>query len=313
MFFFLPIGMNYRTERFPLVTFSLIGLNTLIYLISLYFHFSTDGESDWWIMRHLWLVPAKSYLWMYLTSMFVHEGFFHLFGNMLFLFLFGSCVEDMIGRLRFAIFYLVSGFVAEMAYIGTSPLHFMSTIPMGGASGAISGCMSMYLLLRADIDIEIAYVIWFGFFRAGKFEVPAWMFVPFWFFRDLISLVLQMGHYTRGSGIAVGAHVGGFLGGLLLLAVYKRLVQPHEPAAEEPELILDPTPAVAAAMDAQQMASGETPTIFLHDGQEQTGPFTLSQIQVKLRRGDIRRDTLYWSEGMTDWQSVTDLAGSPLA
>src|SRR5690349_10565543 len=99
MFIVLPVGMNYRTERgLPIVTLSLIGVNTLIYLISVVFFFATQGDSKVWEMQNLWLVPAVSYPWMYLTSMFVHANIFHLLGNMIFLFLFGCCVEDIIGR-----------------------------------------------------------------------------------------------------------------------------------------------------------------------------------------------------------------------
>lgn len=314
MFFFLPIGMNYRTERLPIITFCLIGLNTLVYLVSLFFFFKTDGDSDWWIMHHLWLIPSKSYWWTYLTSMFVHAGFFHLFFNMLFLFLFGSCVEDMIGRLRFAIFYLVAGFVAEIVFIGTSPVHFFSKIPMCGASGAISGCMAMYLMLRADLEIEFFYFIWLFYVRAGRFELPAWMAIVFWFLKDLIYTLINLGSHEDRGGVAHGDHVGGFLAGLALLAAYKYLVQPREKTDEPPALIIDPATAVAAAYDAREMTAGpgETPSIYVHDGTEQTGPFTLSQIQAMLRRGDIGREAQYWSEGMSDWQSVVELAGSPL-
>jgi membrane associated rhomboid family serine protease len=310
MFFFLPIGMNYRTERLPLVTFSLIGLNTLIYLVSLFFYFRTDGDSDLWILHHFWLIPAKSYIWTYLTSMFVHAGFLHLFGNMLFLFLFGSCVEDMIGRLRFAVFYLVAGVVAEMFFIATDPQHFYSRIPMGGASGAITGCMAMYLMLRADIDIEFGYFIWlFVFVRAGKFEMPAWMAIVFWFLRDLIYTVIGLNNHSAHDGVAHGDHVGGFLAGLGLMAIYKFLAKPREEAAKGPDLFFDLAPAVAAARRSQEMPSTETPTIYLHDGNEQSGPFTLSQIQVKLQRGEVGREASYWSEGMNNWESVVDLAG----
>jgi len=100
MFFFLPVGMNYRTERYPVVTLSLIAINTLIWLISFICAICTDGDSQYWVYTHLWLIPAESHFWMYLTHMFVHSGFFHLAGNMVFLFLFGSCVEDVAGGLH---------------------------------------------------------------------------------------------------------------------------------------------------------------------------------------------------------------------
>ena len=312
MFIAIPVGMNYRTERLPVVTFSLIGINTLVWLVSLICSFSTQGESNDWIYDHLWLIPSQSYLWMYLTSMFVHAGIFHLLGNMIFLFLFGSCVEDIIGRLRFVIFYLAGGLVAEFVFIAMSPEHFMSVRPMGGASGAISACMGMYLLLRAGADIEFKYFFWFIYVRAGEFEIPAWMAITFWFGKDLFWALLGM-NSKSGGGVAFGAHVGGFLGGFALIAVYKWIVKPRENSESEPDLIIDPVPAlIAASAERQKVSMNETPTIFLHNGSEQSGPFTLAQIQSKLSCGEITRDAQYWSEGLTEWQSVLDLASHPL-
>ena len=312
MFIAIPVGMNYRTERPPLVTLSLIGINTLVYLVSLICFFNTHGESNLWIYQHLWLIPSQSFLWTYLTSMFVHAGIFHLLGNMIFLFLFGSCVEDIIGRLRFVIFYLVGGLVAEFVYIAMSPDHFVSIHPMGGASGAISACMGMYLLLRAGADIEFKYFFWFFFIymRAGEFEIPAWVAITFWFAKDLLWAVLGMTLNQRGGSVAFGAHVGGFLGGLALVAIYKWMVQPRETEAEQPDLIIDPVPVAAAVQPAP--ATSETPTIFLHDGTEQTGPFTLSQVQAMLQCGSVSRDAFYWSDGMSEWQSVMELCGHPI-
>jgi membrane associated rhomboid family serine protease len=318
MFIAIPVGMNYRTERYPLVTLSLIGINTLVWLVTLICFFSTDGESDKWITAHLWLVPAQSFLWMYVTSMFVHAGFFHLLGNMIFLFLFGACVEDIIGRLRFAIFYLVAGLVAELVYIAMSPGHFSSPMPMGGASGAISGCMGMYLLLRAEADIEFKYFIWlfFVYVRAGEFEIPAWMAISFWFLKDLLWAVLGMVSPHPGGGTAFGAHVGGFLGGLALIYFYKLIEQRQEQVEGKTDLIIDPTQAMLSAAAAQkisEISTSELPTIFLHDGIAQTGPFTLTQVQAMLQRGAIGRDASYWSEGMSDWENVAELSSQPLA
>jgi membrane associated rhomboid family serine protease len=314
MFIAVPVGMNYRTERLPLVTLSLISINTLVYLVSLVCFFSTDGASDDWIMQHLWLIPVQSHLWMYLTSMFVHAGFFHLIGNMIFLFLFGSCVEDIIGRLRFAIYYLAGGLVAEFAYVAMTPEHFVSTVPMGGASGAISACMGMYLLLRADADIEFKYFAWwfFIYMRAGEFEVPAWMAIIFYFAIDLIGAVVGM-FSEHGSGVAFGAHVGGFLGGLGLVAFYNWKVRSREPADESDDRIIKPERIRVAVPPRSVVSAPETPTIFLHDGMEQSGPFTLTQVQAKLRQGEINHDARYWSEGMDDWQDVVELSDQPIA
>ena len=315
MFIAVPVGMNYRTERFPLVTLSLIGLNTLVWLVSTICRFSTDGESEVWILKHLWLVPAQSYPWMYLTSMFVHAGIFHLAGNMIFLFLFGSCVEDIIGRLRFIIFYLAGGLVAQFVYIAMSPEHFASSIPMGGASGAISACMGMYLLLHADVGIEFKYLFWFFFiyFRAGEFEIPAWVAITFYFVMDLLGALLGMASRHGGGGVAFGAHIGGFLGGLALIAVYKWMARPREAESAPPGLIIDPATILAASgVQASSIAAtSETPTIFLHYRARQTGPFTLSQVQAMLHCGDIEHDAIYWSEGMSRWESVVDLSDQP--
>ena len=316
MFFIIPVGMNYRTERLPLVTFSLIGLNTLVWLISLVCFFATEGDSQTWIMEHLWLMPANFTVYSCFTSLFVHAGFFHLAGNMIYLFLFGACVEDIIGRWRFLIFYLVSGIVAEFVFVAMTPDHFATTIPMGGASGAISGAMGMYLLLRANADIEFKYFIWFLVIKAGEFEIPAWVAIVFYFGMNLLWAVVEMFSEHTGGGTAFADHVGGFLTGLALVAAWKWIAKKHEAEPEDatPRLIIDPAKILAAtAMAPAAVATNETPTIYLHDGAQQTGPFTLSQVQAMLHRGDFSRDGHYWSEGMADWQSVVDLSDQPLA
>ena len=313
MFIAIPVGMNYRTERLPLVTLSLIGINTLVYLVSLFFFFRTDGESELWIYQNLWLIPEQSFWWSYLTSMFVHAGIFHLLGNMIFLFLFGSCVEVLIGRARFAVFYLLSGLAAELVYIAMLPGHFHSTIYFGGASGAISGCMGMYLLLRASAEIELKYFFWFFVIKAGEFEVPAWVAISFWFGKDLLSAALDMAYGHKGGGVAFGAHVGGTLGGLALISITQWIDRARAAAETEdtkPGLILDPTKFLVPAKisDQPHPVGNETPTIFIYNGIAETGPFTLTQIQRKLMHGEINRDAQYWSEGMTEWQSVVELS-----
>jgi hypothetical protein len=207
--------------------------------------------------------------------------------------------------------------VAELVYIAMSPEHFASMIPMGGASGAISACMGMYLLLRASADIEFKYFLWFLVIKAGEFEIPAWVAITFWFLKDLLWAVLGMTSKHNHGGVAFGAHVGGFLGGLAMISIYKWIIRARE--TDEPEtassrLIIDPTKIIMApnAPIPVLAATSETPTIFLFDGSEQTGPFTLTQVQTKLHHGEINRDAQYWSEGMTEWQSVLELAGSPL-
>jgi len=116
----------------------------------------------------------------------------------------------------------------------------------------------------------------------------------------------------NGGGVAFGAHVGGFLGGFAMIAVYKWIVKPRENSGEKLDLIIDLASILVAAVARREPAASEIPAIFLHEAGEQSGPFTLSQIQARLLRGAIGRDALYWSEGMSEWQSVLDLAGNPL-
>jgi membrane associated rhomboid family serine protease len=311
MLIILPVGMNYRAQRWPVVTFSLIGLNTLIYLVSLVYFFNTQGESDIWIMQHFWLIPSDSVWFTYLTSMFVHAGFLHLLGNMIFLFLFGACVEDIIGRWWFLLFYLLGGLAAELTYIAMTPEHFASEIPMGGASGAISTCMGIYLLLRANADIEFKYFFWLIYIRAGGFETPAWIAITFWFLKDLVFAVLGFVNQNSGGGVAFGAHVGGFLAGLGMVAIWKLIGRRR--AGETSEEIISPVAAVPTrAAVYRKIPAAETPTIYLHENGAQSGPFTLSQVQSWLSQNSLAPEALYWSEGMADWQSVSDLAGHPM-
>ena len=315
MFVFIPTGMNYRTDRMPVVTLTLIGINTLVYVVGLICFLATQGESEEWVMANLWLIPAQSYFWTYLTSMFVHAGLFHLLGNMIFLFLFGCCVEDIVGRLKFLIFYLIGGLVAQFMFIAMSPDHFSDIVPMGGASGAICACMGMYVMLRAGADIEFKYFVWlFIYIRAGEFTVPAWVAIGFYFLSNLLWAIVGMAASGEHGGVAFGAHVGGFLAGFAIIAIYKWFGGGKK-VEEENETETGPIINSREIMAAKQItvsrpqATGETPSIFLHDGLNQTGPFTLSQIESGLRNGTISRDIVYWSEGMADWQGVSELAG----
>ncbi len=303
--------MNYRTERWPVVTLSLIAINTLVWLISLICNITTDGAADEWIMTHLWLAPATSPWYAWLTSMFVHAGFMHLLGNMLYLFLFGCCAEDLIGRGWFLLYYLLGGFISELAFIAVSPLHFASDIPSGGASGAISTCLGMYLLLRPAAEIEFKYFFFFWFmvftFRSGEFEVPAWMAIGFWFLEDVAHMIWNIYFPSHGGGVAFGAHVGGLLAGLAFIGLSK-LAAKKNAGSNPSTCLLSPEEIQAAAGLNQAPTSLEIPTIFLSENAVQSGPFTLTQIQGRLARHELDAETLYWSEGMTEWGNVKDLA-----
>lgn len=145
------------------------------------------------------------------TSMFLHGGWFHLVGNLWFLWIFGNNVEDSMGHLRFLVFYVLTGVTAALAHVALDPA---STIPMVGASGAISAVMGAYLVLypRARVDT----LFWFVVF-VRVVPLPAWVLLGYWFLIQLVST----GAAGGGGGVAYAAHVGGFVAGVLLIGLFR--------------------------------------------------------------------------------------------
>jgi membrane associated rhomboid family serine protease len=320
MFFLLPVGVDYRARRYPVVTFTLMGICVLVYLMTLAVELAKGPEVLEWVVDNLWLIPAQSHWWTYLSSLFVHEGFFHLAGNMVYLFLFGSCIEDAIGRPRFVTFYLVCGLVSEFTHVAIAPGHFASEIPLGGASGAISGCIGGFLILFLRTKIEFKWVV-FLFFRFwnGEFFLPAWLVISFWFLSDLAGMVLSMGDKEQADGIAFGAHVGGTICGLALIALEKlfRGPLPAEEEEEEQDVVVRPMQPQTATratrgpirvqLKTAAAAVAEAPPVYLFIDQIQRGPFTPAQIQQMFCDDTIPLDALYWQEGMGDWRSAQEL------
>lgn len=148
-----------------------------------------------------------------LTSMFLHLGWLHLIGNMLYLWIYGDNVEDSMGRVRFLIFYLLCGVVAALAQALPDP-H--STTPMIGASGAISGVLGAYLLLFPHARISVLIPI--GFFLYPT-QLRASIVLAWWFVLQFVSSAIAAG---GSGGVAFRAHVGGFVAGLALVALFKR-------------------------------------------------------------------------------------------
>lgn len=148
-----------------------------------------------------------------LTSMFMHGGWMHLLGNMLFLWVFGNNIEDSMGHLRFLVFYLVCGLAATFTHIYFSPA---SNLPMVGASGAISGIMGAYILLYPGARVR-TYFPPFFFFR-----IRAVFFLLLWFVLQLFSALGTPGVGEEEGGVAVWAHIGGFVAGLLLIKAFDR-------------------------------------------------------------------------------------------
>ncbi|MFO0967725.1 MAG: rhomboid family intramembrane serine protease [Gemmataceae bacterium] len=155
--------------------------------------------------------PVSVYLTL-LTSMFMHGGWAHLLGNMLFLWIFGDNVEDYLGHVVYLVFYLTCGILASLAHVGSTFLFHMSPfIPSLGASGAISGVLGGYLLLYPHKPVT---VIMLRFLTT----VPAWVAIGMWFLFQIIESLGVFG--GQPTGVAYGAHIGGFVAGLALVRVF---------------------------------------------------------------------------------------------
>jgi len=204
---FIPLKDENPTSRFPYITVFFIALNILIFLYQFfspqglqYYVFKIDSQEP--VSR---LLPPLALM----ASMFLHGGFLHLFGNMLYLWIFGNNIEDFLGSFRFIFFYLLSGLGASLTHI---VFHPNSQVPMIGASGAIAGVLGAYLILYPRARV-LSFVFLFFFIRI--LPVPAFFLLGIWF----IAQVLNVG---LGGGVAWFAHIGGFLIGIALIKIYTR-------------------------------------------------------------------------------------------
>jgi membrane associated rhomboid family serine protease len=152
-----------------------------------------------------------------LTSMFLHGGWGHLLGNCLFFWVFGNNVEDSMGRLRFVIFYLLCGLIAAGAHVAVDPT---SPVPTVGASGAISGVLGAYLVLYPRVRVNLLVPI---FFILRIIPVPAWVVLIYWFVLQVITGLPQLSPLRRdvSGGVAVWAHIGGFVAGMVLIKLFE--------------------------------------------------------------------------------------------
>ncbi|MEP6782396.1 MAG: rhomboid family intramembrane serine protease [Acidobacteriota bacterium] len=209
----IPLRDVIPSRTRPGVTITLIALNVGVYL----FGFTLPRESREAFIYAFGLVPAYFSIVSVFTSMFVHGGFMHLAGNMLFLWIFGDNVEDRVGHGRFVAFYLMCGFAAAVAQ---TVLNRSSLVPMVGASGAIAGVMGAYLVLYPHSRILMLFP-----FPVFVFELPAVVFLVIWFFVQFLNGINQLPLFERDAisgGVAFWAHVMGFVSGVLLVLVMKR-------------------------------------------------------------------------------------------
>lgn len=232
----MPIGTEEAVSRhhYPYVTVTLVGLNSLVFLVELLVLFMGGEEALNAFVVALGVTPAAvtgnqigpvpAYLTL-LTSMFVHSGLTHIGFNMIYLLAFGDNVEDRLGRWRYLVFYLLSGLAAAFAQIAIDPA---SHVPSVGASGAIAGVLSGYLLLFPKGTVRM-------FLFLGPFtritRIPATLFLGFWFFTQFLSGMGSLGVATAETGgVAYWAHIGGFVAGVVLAFLYTiLLVPPQQP------------------------------------------------------------------------------------
>jgi len=212
----IPVSDLNPTKIRPFVTWIFIAANIGVWLLQ--FSLIVNGAA--WVVPGYGLVPTRlvadpaGEAFTILTSMFMHGGWEHLAGNVLFLYIFGDNVEDAVGHVRYTLFYLASGLAAAVAQVAIGP---SSPIPMVGASGAIAGVLGAYLVLypRAPVTVlNPIFPLWFVF---GVFLVfPAWLVVGEWFIYNLLHSLGSLGLKGEG-GVAFFAHIGGFIAGLLLV------------------------------------------------------------------------------------------------
>ncbi|HEV3070239.1 MAG TPA: rhomboid family intramembrane serine protease [Solirubrobacteraceae bacterium] len=260
-----PLKDNIPREHFPYVTIALIALNVIVYLISLRNGGSFFGGPSETVTVHYGAIPyelthpgshcdliggvggfpsnegivcegqrgvagsapAQPATWeTAITSMFLHGGFLHLFGNMLFLAIFGPTVEDSMGHYRYIAFYLLGGLVALAAQVAVNP---DSTAPTLGASGAIAAVLGGYIVLypRARV-LTLIFIILF----ATIVELPAVALLGFWFLEQVYLGTAGLTGSAGGEGVAYFAHIGGFAFGAALIwlfARHRRTVPPRYP------------------------------------------------------------------------------------
>jgi len=210
----IPLSDDIPTRNFPLITLLAIGANIWIYF-EMFFSATVSPEL---VFNQYGLVPynlihspVTEYPAIY-SSMFIHSGFFHLAGNMLYLWIFGNNIEDVLGKFRFILFYLVCGTIAALGHIATNT---DSIIPMIGASGAVSGVLGAYLVLFPFARVKtLIFIIIF----VTVIRIPALVLLGLWIALQVLN---GMAASDGSAGVAWFAHIGGFLAGMILILPFR--------------------------------------------------------------------------------------------
>jgi membrane associated rhomboid family serine protease len=219
----LPLFDNVPTRRMPVVTWALIAANFAVFFWELgsragrvdhyaFYPCAVSGPCEGVARNHLFWPEGA------LSGMFLHASWLHILGNMLFLFIFGNNVEDVMGRVRYLVFYLASGFAAALSQAWVT-LHWAgvhaASVPNVGASGAIAGVLGAYFVLLPRARVV---TLLFGFL---PWRLSAAVFLGLWFLLQLWEGGFSMTHPSSGGGVAFIAHVGGFAFGALAIRVFQ--------------------------------------------------------------------------------------------
>ena len=212
----LPIGDDNSARRlFPLVTYALIVLNVLFFLVEL-----NGGDAfimQWAFVPSRFLAnPMGDFITLF-TSMFMHGGWLHLGGNLLYLWIFGDNVEDRFGHVKFLVFYLLCGLGATFAQLMFS---LDSNIPNLGASGAIAGVLGSYILMFPNGRVRVLQ-------GRGVVQAPALMVIGFWIVLQLFSGIGSVANTADTGGVAYMAHIGGFVAGFVLTFLFRGNTSPR--------------------------------------------------------------------------------------
>jgi len=214
----IPIRDDNPTEITPYVTITIIVINVVLFIYQL----ALGRYGDQVLIMRMGIIPyefthavdlppyvSHPLIFNLFVAMFLHGGVLHILGNMLYLWIFGNNVEDAMGHVRFFIFYLLTGLLASATHIVLMP---NSTMPMIGASGAISGILGAYFVLYPWAKV---HTLIFLFFFVTVIQIPAMIVLGFWFVFQLLSL------FGRGN-VAWFSHIGGFLSGMILVRFFLR-------------------------------------------------------------------------------------------
>lgn len=201
----LPIGDdNSKRRLFPIVTYAMIAINIFVFLLEV-----AGGDAfvyAWSFIPSRFLSNPIAGVITLFSSMFLHAGWMHLGGNMLYLLIFGDNVEDRFGHFKFLVFYVLSGLAAGLAQYAIS---MNSQYPMLGASGAIAGVLAAYLLLFPGRRVRVLLAVW-------VVNLPALLVIGVWIVIQLVSGMGTLSGAAESGGVAYMAHIGGFVAGLVL-------------------------------------------------------------------------------------------------